>query len=304
VLVRGSFVVVIVALVVAFAGTAFAQHLRPRDVDRLPSSTPQLVAHYGPDPLEYGELRLPSGAGPFPVAVVIHGGCWTSGFATLRNTAPLASALAERGIATWNVEYRQSGDSGGGWPGTFLDWGAATDYVRVLARTQPLDVTHVVVMGHSAGAHAALWLASRAKLPAASEIRGSDPLPVAGAVAIDGPADFASFAAPGIDAFVCGKPVIAPFMGGSLAELPGRYRAADPATRVPLGVPQALIASIVLPHADAAAYAKKARAAGDRVDVLDGENGGHFDIIAPGTNAWKTVGPFIVRFVRSVTGAS
>ncbi len=77
-------------------------------------------------------------------------------------TAPLASALAERGIATWNVEYRRSGDSGGGWPGTFLDRGAA-----------------------------------------------------------------------------------------------------------------ALIA------------------AGDRVEVLDVENGGHFDIIAPGTNAWKTVGPFV-----------
>jgi hypothetical protein len=61
--------------------------------------------------------------------VVIHGGCWTKGFATLRNTAPLASALAAKGIATWNIEYRQVGDNGGGWLDTFLDWGAGLDHL-------------------------------------------------------------------------------------------------------------------------------------------------------------------------------
>jgi hypothetical protein len=30
---------------------------------------------YGSDPLQFGDLRLPSGPGPYPVAVVIHGGC-------------------------------------------------------------------------------------------------------------------------------------------------------------------------------------------------------------------------------------
>jgi hypothetical protein len=57
--------------------------------------------------LQFGEFRLPAGIGPFPVAVVIHGGCWTSASATLRNTAALADALREAGIATWNIEYRR-----------------------------------------------------------------------------------------------------------------------------------------------------------------------------------------------------
>ena len=56
------------------------------DVDALLATKPALVLAYG--------SRLPEGNGPFPVAVV---------------------------IATWNIEYRQVGDDGGGWPGTFLD---------------------------------------------------------------------------------------------------------------------------------------------------------------------------------------
>ncbi|HUF31378.1 MAG TPA: hypothetical protein VMM77_12070, partial [Gemmatimonadaceae bacterium] len=39
-------------------------------------SPPDERIGYGSDSLQFGELRLPRGAGPFPVAVVIHGGCW------------------------------------------------------------------------------------------------------------------------------------------------------------------------------------------------------------------------------------
>lgn len=59
---------------------------------------------------------MPKGAGPFPVAVLLHGGCWTLGYDTLAGARPLAQALADRGIATWNVECRQVGDAGAGWP--------------------------------------------------------------------------------------------------------------------------------------------------------------------------------------------
>jgi len=154
------------------ASPALAQRLGPRDVDTLPSRAPQLREAYGADSLQFGELRLPRmGLGPFPVAVVIHGGCWTKGFATLRNTAAVASALADEGIATWNVEYRQMGDPGAGWPNSFLDVGAAVDHLRALAKAWPLDLTRVVVLGHSAGAHLALWAAARPRLPRSSIVR-------------------------------------------------------------------------------------------------------------------------------------
>jgi hypothetical protein len=71
------------------------------------------------------------------------------------------AARVEHGIATWNIEYLQVGDPGGGWPGIFLDWGSAADHLRVLAKSGPLDLTHVVAVGHSAGELAALWVATR-----------------------------------------------------------------------------------------------------------------------------------------------
>lgn len=42
---------------------------------------------YGQDSFQFGELRLPAGAGPHPVAVVIHGGCWPG---TIRWTSTAA----------------------------------------------------------------------------------------------------------------------------------------------------------------------------------------------------------------------
>lgn len=271
----------LLGMALLLATPAIARDMRPRDVDALPASKPIAVVSYGPDKLQTGELRLPAGKGPFPVAVVIHGGCWTKGFATARNTAPLASALTAKGVATWNVEYRQVGDTGGGWPGTFADWAAATDQLRMLAKRYPLDLTNVVVTGHSAGAHAALWVAARGKLPKGNALRGANPLPVRAAVAIDGPGDLAPFVGP--DAEICGKPVIAPLMGGTPAQVPDRYAQGSPAALLPLGVPQVMLPSSVLTPEAAEAYRTAGVAKGDRVRVVPAAAGAdHFNIIAPG----------------------
>jgi acetyl esterase/lipase len=263
-----------------------AQQLGPRDIDALPASEPTVVQHYGPDALQFGELRLPAGRGPFPVAVVIHGGCWTKGLATCRNTAPIASDLTKSGIATWNIEYREVGDAGGGWPGTFLDWGAAVDYLRTLAKTYPLDLSKVVVLGHSAGGHAALWIAARHRLSADSPVRGADPLPIEAAVSIDGPGDLAGFV--GFDAQICGESVVVPLMGGTPAEKPELYRQASPQALLPLGVPQFLVSAVVLTSDKAQKYQELAQAKGDRVEVLTLDTG-HFELIAPGNKAWEAV---------------
>lgn len=286
----------VVACLLTASSVSAQQRFGPRDVDALPSSAPTLVARYGDDALTFGELRIPSGTGPFPVAVVIHGGCWTVGFATLKNTAPLASALTEAGVATWNIEYRQVGDPGSGWPGTFLDIGAGIDHLRTLAAKHPIDLTRVTLVGHSAGAHLALWGAGRSVLPKESPVRGRDPLRVAAAVAIDGPADVISLVGP--DARICGKPVIAPLMGGTPAEQPARYRDGSPQEMLPLGVPQYLVAAAVLSSDDAVRYQARARSAGDSVSVLAVTNGNHFDVIGPGRDAF----PAVLSFIRQAMG--
>ncbi|WP_376786380.1 alpha/beta hydrolase family protein [Sphingobium yanoikuyae] len=178
--------------------------------------------------------------------------------------------MTDKGVATWNIEYRQVGDTRGGWPGTFQDWGAALDHLRVLARTQPLDLKHVVTVGHSAGAHAALWLAARPRLPADSEVRGADPLKVSAAVAIDGPGDLRTLY--GFDKDICGRPIFVNLFGGAPDAQAGRYRQANPIEWLPLAVPQFMVASVVLEPSAAQAYAAAAQSAGDKATVITLEN--------------------------------
>lgn len=115
-LTRVWFHLIVLAIWAFSCASSPAQFLRPRDIDMLPAAPADHRISYGSDPVQFADLRLPKGKGPFPVAVVIHGGCWISTFADLRNTAPLSDALRNAGLATWNVEYRRVDQNGGGWP--------------------------------------------------------------------------------------------------------------------------------------------------------------------------------------------
>ncbi|CAN5713699.1 alpha/beta hydrolase [soil metagenome] len=288
------------ASILAVIATAVmpAQRLRPSDVDKLPSKPADAKAFYGSDPLQFGELRLPKGDGPFPVAVVIHGGCWVAEFATLQNTAAMADSLRDAGVATWNIEYRRSNNPGGGWPGTFMDVAAATDYVRELATQHPLDIKRVVAIGHSAGAHLALWAAARPKLPTASPLHREAPLSLRAAVALGGPGDLNHFS--GYAAKVCGSNVVEKLMGGSADAVADRYAQGSPIQLLPLGVQQVLIVGEtdpIMPAAAREAYAAAARKAGDSVELIE-VPGSHFEIIAPASAAWPTVRDKVLQLLK------
>lgn len=245
------------------------------------------MLRYGPDDLRRGELRLPPGAGPFPVAVVIHGGCWLAKVDSLKGMSPLAEALTRRGIATWNIEYRRLGDAGGGWPGTFEDVAAAVDHLKLLAASKPLDLKRLALVGHSSGAQLALWAASRPQLP--PPLGGAGALRPAAVVAIDGPGDLAPFI--GVDSQVCGEPVIVPLLGGTPAEQPERYRVASPRERLPLGLPQLFVTAGLSKLMQG--YIEAARASGDPVEVLAPAGADHFDVITPAKPNGQQVLDFI-----------
>src|SRR5215468_2517834 len=103
---------------------------------------------YGAAQSQFGELRLPSGEGPHPLAIALHGGFWRARY-DLAYFGHVCAALTARGIATWSVEYRRIGEAGGGWPGTFLDVARAADCVRELSPTFNLDLGRVFSIGHS-----------------------------------------------------------------------------------------------------------------------------------------------------------
>jgi acetyl esterase/lipase len=205
------------------------------------------------------------------VAIVVHGGCWLAKLGNydpravaFDNMRPMAAALTEAGIATWNIEYRRLGHEGGGWPGTFRDVAAGADHLRMLAREHPLDLKRVVSIGHSAGAHLALWLAARPKLPPASDLYSRDPLRLTGVVSLDGPADMQATLP--LQQPVCGSPVITNLMGGSPEERPERYREASPIEWLPLGVPHAFYTGQMF-AAHSAPYEAAAKKTGDTVQV-------------------------------------
>ncbi|MEM8941590.1 MAG: alpha/beta fold hydrolase [Pseudomonadota bacterium] len=123
------------------------------EVIALSFAPPASTVAYGDDTLQYSLLWEP-GVAPRATLFFIHGGCWLNAY-DVNHARALASALARDGFRVVAVEYRRVGDEGGGWPGSFDD--ASSALVQVAGQTQePL-----VVLGHSAGGHLALLLASR-----------------------------------------------------------------------------------------------------------------------------------------------
>lgn len=261
-------------------------------------SPPAARLRYGSSPAQTLEIRTPSGRGPFPVVVLIHGGCWTTKYGSPAHMAPLADALLSHGVASVNIGYRRIGEAGGGWPGTFRDVGAAVDAVRVIASRYRLDPTHLVVAGHSAGAPLALWTATRSRLATSSDLYVRRPLIPGAVVAIDGPGALGRFI--GKDADICDEPVIVPLMGGTPNRVPRRYADATPQSRLPLGVPQFVVRGGMEQPDDA--YIAAARASGDKVIfVRPPGRVTHFDVLMP----WQEQGkPTLDLLLQAVASAS
>jgi acetyl esterase/lipase len=237
---------------------------------------------YGPHGHQFADLRHPRAGGPFPVAVVLHGGFWRERH-TLDLTEELARDLVPRGWAAWNVEFRRVGEvSGGGYPITLEDIATAID---TLAGLQvPLDLGRIVAIGHSAGGQLALWAAARA-----------DPaVRLAGVVSQAGVLDLRE-----ADRRALGEGATAEFMGGHADEVPDRYADASPIERIPVGVPALLVhgeSDERVPVEMSSAYAGTARAAGDEVDLALRPGEDHFVHLDVGAGAWADVVGWLERF--------
>lgn len=241
---------------------------------------------YGPDPLHFGDLRLPAGRGPHPVAVVMHGGFWKALY-DLDHMAPACANLAARGVATWNIEYRRISQPGGGWPGTCEDVARAVDHVRELAHTYELDLDRVISLGFSAGGHLALWAAARHRIPTSDPRHSDISLPLRAAVSLAGVCDLRQ-----AWELRLSNRIVETFMGGSPAAVPERYAAASPADLVPLGVRQVLVhgtADENVPFAISRDYCAAAQARGDAVTLLALPGTRHFELIDPHSREWPQI---------------
>jgi acetyl esterase/lipase len=262
------------------------------DLLERPRPAPTATVHYGGDPLQVADVWLPDGAGPHPVALMVHGGCWQTGIADRTIMNWIADDLRRRGIAVWNIDYRGVDRPGGGYPGTFEDAAAAADALRAHAAEYRLDIGRVVAIGHSAGGHLALWLAGRPRLPADSPLRTANPLPIAEAISLGGLPDLEEAAR---SENGCGNEVIGQLTGGHFADTSVPRLA-------PLGLPQVLIngrQDRIIPTAYAEGYARPMRAAGDDVRVRMLDATGHVELVAPETAAWAAAVAELWRAFRA-----
>ncbi|MGH3193212.1 MAG: alpha/beta hydrolase [Streptosporangiaceae bacterium] len=243
------------------------------------SSWPVQAYSYGGHPEQFGQLRTPpAGSAPVPVVVLVHGGYWRSRW-RLDLMEPLAADLARRGIASSNIEYRRPDRHD--WDATTSDVEAAVRYLNQLAESFPIDLTRLILVGHSAGGQLAVRVA--ADLLADTLLANTGTVRPAVVVSLAGVLDLAEAQRRGLS-----NGAVAAALGGTAAELPGVYAAASPLQRLPLGIPQVIVTAqddSAVPNDLSDRYAAAARAAGDPIRAVHGD-GDHFTLIDPGSRLW------------------
>jgi len=238
------------------------------DVLNRAAPPPDFVVSYGPGRDQVADVRLPAlpsgraaagagvvpagvGTGPAPLVLFLHGGFWRAAY-DRTHTGPLAAALAAAGFAVCTPEFRRTGQSDGGWPGTFDDVAAAVDrlpaLVREAAGADVISSAPPVLGGHSAGGHLALWAAARHMIAPGAPWHAELPR-AAGVVALA-------------------------------------------AVLLPLGCPVRLVhgsADRVVPSSLSTGFLARGSAAGDDVSLTELPGAGHFDVIDPLSGVWQQV---------------
>ena len=259
------------------AGLAAALGLRTGP--RVPEGTVREVERYGDGQRQDGEWWVPPGAsGRLPTVVLVHGGYWRRGFDRSLEDG-VAADLVQRGHLVWNLDYRSGGEP---WPVTLEDTATAYDLLATGRHADLVDPDRVAVVGHSAGGHLALWLASRHRLPTGAP--GASPRGPRPALVVP-QAPVAALVQGARERLGAGA--VQAFVGGEPDEVPERYAVADPLALLPTGVPSVLLHAAgddTVPLSQSEGYVEAAQQAGDdsRLVVVPG---GHFEHLDPASVA-------------------
>jgi acetyl esterase/lipase len=224
------------------------------------AAEPDLVVSWGPGPDDVADVRL--GSDDRPLLVMLHGGFWRPAYDRL-HVRPMTEALAAAGYTVVAPEYRRV-------PG---NPDATCGDVRVALRVLPVELRgrydgRVIVLGHSAGGHLALWAASAA--PAAKLV---------GTVALAPVADLVT-----AEREHLGDGAVRAFLGGPAS---GRSDL-DPTRLVSASTPVAIVHGLedsTVPATQSDAYVATHR----RTTLHEVPAAGHLALIDPTSAAWDVV---------------
>ena len=104
------------------------------------------------------DISEPDGAGPFPVAILVHGGGWSAGDkagsdqpGSGADVTPWFDALTSARFTWVSINYRLA--PAHRWPACLEDVQTAIRWVKVHAAEYHGDAAHIALLGHSAGGH-------------------------------------------------------------------------------------------------------------------------------------------------------
>ena len=236
-----------------------------KSIIELPRDEPKIKISYGSDPLQFGWFWPAHGSvqSPQNLVVLVHGGCWLNAFG-VDHSYPMATALSQAGFAVWSLEYRRTGDDGGGWPGSFADIKLALQKLDIL-QSIGIDTQAITLMGHSAGGHLALL--------AATELPEINFRKIIGLAAIT---DVSRYA---LGNNSCQKATVA-FMGAMPHQIPHAYHQASLIYRQ---LPESLM--LLQGTSDRIVPMIQSRLFEAEVKIQEGA--GHFDWIHPGSEAFE-----------------
>ena len=120
--------------------------------------TPSTNATFKTD-IKYGEADgekllldacVPNGNGPFPVAIMVHGGAWSGGDKQ-RDHSAILDALTAAKLTWFSINYRLAPKHR--WPACLDDVEAAILWVKAHAPEYKGDARRIALVGYSAGGH-------------------------------------------------------------------------------------------------------------------------------------------------------
>jgi acetyl esterase/lipase len=228
---------------------------------------------YGSHPSQIGDLYVPSGD-CLGTVCLFHGGFWKMPYDRFQLN-DIASVLVSKGYAVWNIEYRRTGTVESAWRDPFDDAIAAIRFlVHLKSENQNLNMDHIIVAGHSAGGHLALWLSSQQTGVACHRFIGMAPI-------LDLKTAYKENA---------GGDSVFQLMHGTPLDYPERYHLSSPIERIERAENQIILHGILdeaVPIAWSRDYIKTAVAKGKAFDLIEIADCDHMAFVDPKSKAFQ-----------------